>query len=74
MTNNKDASCASNVTNFETLISSIVGYGPAYNSSNPLLIGVLTYHWAANLQTLSPVNYIKNKGRDAIIINWIPSD
>jgi len=37
MTNNADASYSSNVTNFETLISSIIGFGPAYNSSNPLL-------------------------------------
>jgi len=37
MTNHKDASYASNVTNFETLISCITGFGDAYNSSNPLL-------------------------------------
>jgi len=37
MTNNSDASYSSNVTNFETLISSIVGYGSDYNPSNPLL-------------------------------------
>ena len=37
MTNNADASYASNVTNFEALISNIIGFGDDYNSSNPLL-------------------------------------
>ncbi|MBN1186533.1 MAG: polysaccharide pyruvyl transferase family protein [Bacteroidales bacterium] len=39
-------------------------------------IGILTYHsvynFGANLQTLSTVEYLKKKGIEPIVINWIP--
>jgi len=42
------------------------------------MIGILTYHGAynfgANLQVLSSVGYLRKKGLDPIIINWIPQD
>lgn len=41
-------------------------------------IGLLAYHAACNfgafLQLLSTVEYIKKKGDDPIVINWIPKD
>lgn len=41
-------------------------------------IGILTYHAAynfgANLQVLSTVSYLKKKGHDPVVINWIPND
>lgn len=39
-------------------------------------IGLLTYHavcnFGANLQTLSTVCYLKNRGYDIVVINWYP--
>lgn len=41
-------------------------------------IGILTYHWVynfgANLQVLSTIEYLKNKGYEPIVINWLPQD
>ena len=41
-------------------------------------IGLLTYHSAfnfgANLQTYSTYNYLKNKGYDPVIIDYVPTD
>lgn len=41
-------------------------------------IGILTYHWVynfgANLQTLSTIGYLRSKGHDPVVINWIPGD
>ncbi len=41
-------------------------------------IGILTYHavsnFGANLQALSTVGYLRNKGFDPIIINWVPEE
>ena len=41
-------------------------------------IGILTYHsvynFGANLQVLSTVGYLKKKGFNPIVINWIPYD
>ena len=41
-------------------------------------VGILTYHWVANfganLQTLSTFNYIRKRGDEPIVINWIPED
>lgn len=41
-------------------------------------IGIITYHavynFGANLQILSTVSYLKNKGHDPRVINWMPVD
>ncbi len=41
-------------------------------------IGILTYHsvynFGANLQAYSTVCYLRNKGYDPLIINWIPEE
>lgn len=41
-------------------------------------LGILTYHAAcnfgANLQTLSTVSYLKNRGVETHVINWYPTD
>lgn len=41
-------------------------------------VALLTYHWVANfganLQTFSTFNYLKKKGLDPIVINWMPND
>lgn len=41
-------------------------------------IGILTYHWVfnfgANLQTLSTIGYLRRKGHEPIVINWVPED
>jgi len=40
--------------------------------------GILTYHsvynFGANLQVYSTIGYLKDKGFDPIVINWIPED
>lgn len=41
-------------------------------------IGVLTYfnvpNFGAQLQTFSTVGYLKRKGHDPVVINWVPAD
>lgn len=41
-------------------------------------VGLLTYHsvsnFGANLQTLSTVSYLRNRGYDVVLINWMPED
>lgn len=41
-------------------------------------IGILTYHsvynFGANLQVYSTVEYLKNKGYDPLVINWVPEE